>query len=240
MIIFPAIDIRGGKCVRLFKGDFSQETVFSDSPAEMAKRWEREGGEFLHLVDLDGAKAGTPQNLAAVQEILAAVAIPCELGGGIRDMATIDAILQIGVRRVILGSVAITKPELVAEACAKYGDRIAVGIDARNGKVAIGGWQETSAVDAVELACRMKMLGVKTIIYTDISRDGTLTGVNVTATANLAQKSGLDVVASGGVSSAEDIRALKKYEAAGVVGAIAGRALYTGDLTLKDALAAAK
>ena len=240
MIIFPAIDILGGKCVRLFKGDFAQKTIFSDSPAEVAKRWEREGGEFLHLVDLDGAKAGAPQNLAAVKDILSAVNIPCELGGGIRDMATIDEILSLGIGRVILGSVAISKPELVQEACGKYGDRIVVGIDARDGKVAVSGWLETAAVEATELARQMKSLGVKTIIYTDISRDGTLTGVNAAATGKLAQDSGLNVVASGGVTSTADILALKEYEKSGVVGVIAGRALYTGDLSLRDAIAATK
>jgi len=240
MIIFPAIDIRDGKCVRLLKGDFAKETVFSDNPADMAKRWESEGGEFLHLVDLDGARAGSPQNLAAVRKILAAVKIPCELGGGIRDLKTIDEVLSLGVRRVILGSVAVSDPELVQEACGKYGERIVVGIDARDGKVAVNGWDKTSEADALDLALQMKTLGVKTIIYTDISRDGTLSGVNATATAELARKSGLGVVASGGVSSLEDVAALKKEEAAGIVGAIVGRAIYTGDLPLAEAIAAAK
>ena len=189
MIIFPAIDIRGGKCVRLLKGDFAKETVFSDKPEEMAKKWQAQGAEFLHLVDLDGALAGRPQNLATVEKILAAVDIPVELGGGIRTLESIDEVLALGVRRVILGSVAVRDPELVKTACAKYGDRIVVGIDAKDGIVAVDGWGVSGDVEATALAKEMKKAGVKTIIYTDISRDGTLAGVNVEATAKLARES---------------------------------------------------
>ena len=233
MIIFPAIDIRGGKCVRLLKGDFEKETVFSDKPEEMAKKWQAQGAEFLHLVDLDGALAGKSQNLATVEKILAAVDIPVELGGGIRTMENID---DVGVRRVILGSVAVCNPELVREACAKYGDRIVVGIDAKDGIVAVDGWGVSGDVEATALAKEMKKAGVRTIIYTDISRDGTLSGVNVEATAKLARESGVAIVASGGVKSIADIEALKPYEKAGIEGVIVGKSIYMGTLDLAEAI----
>lgn len=239
MIIFPAIDMRGGKCVRLVKGDFSRETVFSDRPAEMALKWAGMGAKFLHLVDLDGALQGKSVNLAAIKEIIAAVDIPVELGGGIRTMENIEMLLGLGVRRVILGSVAVRKPELVREACAKYGDRIVVGIDAKDGIVAVEGWGVSGDMSAAELAARMGEAGVKTIIYTDISRDGMLSGVNVEATVALARKSGVKVVASGGVASLEDIRAIKAHEKDGIEGVITGKAIYTGQLDLRAALAIA-
>ncbi|WP_288312925.1 1-(5-phosphoribosyl)-5-[(5-phosphoribosylamino)methylideneamino]imidazole-4-carboxamide isomerase [uncultured Selenomonas sp.] len=239
MTIFPAIDLRGGKCVRLFKGDFDQETVFSDQPAEVAQQWQAQGAQFLHLVDLDGARAGHSENLATVREILAAVTIPVELGGGIRTLKNIDEVLALGVRRVILGSVAVRDPELVAAACAKYGDRIVVGIDAKDGIVAVDGWGVSGDVDVITLAKRMKQAGVRTIIYTDISRDGTLAGVNVEATAKLARESGVHVVASGGVRDVRDIEALKPYEKDGIEGVIVGKSIYTGSLSLPEALAIA-
>ena len=236
MIIFPAIDIRGGKCVRLLKGDFEKETVFSDKPEEMAKKWQAQGAEFLHLVDLDGALAGKSQNLATVEKILAAVDIPVELGGGIRTMENIDDVLALGVRRVILGSVAVCNPELVREACAKYGDRIVVGIDAKDGIVAVDGWGVSGDVEATALAKEMKKAGVRTIIYTDISRDGTLSGVNVEATAKLARESGVAIVASGGVKSIADIEALKPYEKVGIEGVIVGKSIYMGTLDLAETI----
>ena len=236
MIIFPAIDIRGGKCVRLLKGDFEKETVFSDKPEEMAKKWQAQGAEFLHLVDLDGALAGKSQNLATVEKILAVVDIPVELGGGIRTLESIDEVLALGVRRVILGSVAVRDPELVKTACAKYGDRIVVGIDAKDGIVAVDGWGVSGDVEATALAKEMKKAGVKTIIYTDISRDGTLSGVNVEATAKLARESGVAIVASGGVKSIADIEALKPYEKAGIEGVIVGKSIYMGTLDLAEAI----
>lgn len=239
MTIFPAIDLRGGKCVRLFKGDFDQETVFSDQPAEVAQQWQAQGAQFLHLVDLDGARAGHSENLATVREILAAVTIPVELGGGIRTLENIDEVLALGVRRVIFGSVAVRDPELVAAACAKYGDRIVVGIDAKDGIVAVDGWGVSGDVDVITLAKRMKQAGVRTIIYTDISRDGTLAGVNVEATAKLARESGVHVVASGGVRDVRDIEALKPYEKDGIEGVIVGKSIYTGSLSLPEALAIA-
>lgn len=240
MIIFPAIDIRGGKCVRLLKGDFNQETVFSDSPADMARKWQSQGAEYLHLVDLDGALAGSSKNLAAIEEILKVVDIPTELGGGIRSMEQIDKLLSLGITRVILGSVAVKNPALVKEACAKYGERIVVGIDAKDGIVAVEGWGESGNIGVIELAQKMKAAGVKTIIYTDISRDGTLSGVNVEATVKLAQESGVKIVASGGVKSLDDIKALKKQEAVGIEGVIAGKSIYMGTLALAEAIKIAK
>lgn len=236
MIIFPAIDMRGGKCVRLVKGDFNQETVFSDKPAEMAKKWESIGAKYLHLVDLDGALEGKSVNLPAIQEILSSVKIPVELGGGIRTMENIDMLLSLGIERVILGSVAVKNPALVKEACEKYGERVVVGIDAYDGIVKVEGWGVSGDVTAVELAKKMREVGVKTIIYTDISRDGTLTGINGEATAQLARESGVKVIASGGASSLDDIRAVKALEKDGVDGIIVGKAIYGGSLDLKEAL----
>ncbi len=239
MRIYPAIDIRGGKAVRLYKGDFAQETVFGE-PAEMAKKWEAAGGEFLHLVDLDGARAGKSMNLDVVKEIIAAVNIPVELGGGIRTMENIDEVLEAGVQRVILGSVAAKNPALVKEACAKYGDRVVVGIDAKDGIVAVDGWEVSGDVEVTVLAKEMAKAGVKTIIYTDISRDGTLEGVNVEATAQLARESGIKIVASGGVKSIDDVKALLPYEKEGIEGVIVGKSIYMGTLDLTEAVKVAK
>ncbi len=237
MIIFPAIDLRGGHCVRLYKGDFAKEEIFSDHPGEMAKKWESMGAEYLHVVDLDGARGGQSENLAAVREILDSVHIPIELGGGIRTMEQIESILALGVRRVILGSAAVESPELVREAVEKFGERIVVGIDARDGIVAIKGWEASGGVDAVEFAKKMADCGVRTVIHTDISRDGTLSGVNAEASVALAKASGLSVVVSGGVSSMEDVKTVKKREKDGLVGVIAGKAIYTGALDLAAAIA---
>lgn len=239
MRIYPAIDIRGGKAVRLYKGDFAQETIFGE-PAEMAKKWEAAGGEFLHLVDLDGARAGKSMNLDVVKEIIAAVNIPVELGGGIRTMENIDEVLAAGVQRVILGSVAAKNPALVKEACAKYGDRVVVGIDAKDGIVAVDGWEVSGDVEVTVLAKEMAKAGVKTIIYTDISRDGTLEGVNVEATAQLARESGIKIVASGGVKSIDDVKALLPYEKEGIEGVIVGKSIYMGTLDLTEAVKVAK
>ena len=239
MIVFPAIDIRGGNCVRLTEGRFDQETVFAHNPAEMALRWQGEGGRFLHVVDLDGAVAGKPVNLHLVEQIVRAVSIPVQLGGGIRTLQTIDEILAVGVNRVILGSVAVKQPELVKEACRLYGDKVVVGIDAKDGLAAVEGWGVSGGVEAEELAKRMAAAGVQRIIYTDISRDGTLSGVNASATASLAKAAGIPVIASGGVGSLEDIAALQKA-GNGIEGVIVGKALYTGDVKLADALKIAK
>ncbi len=240
MIIYPAIDIRGGRCVRLTEGRFDAETVFADDPAEMALKWAALGAEYLHLVDLDGALAGESKNGAVVERILQNVKIPVQLGGGIRNLATIDKLLSLGVSRVILGSVAVKNPQLVEEACRKYPGHIAVGIDAKNGEAAIEGWGQGGGVAAVELAKKIAQYGVDKIIYTDISRDGMLSGVNVEATAALARACGVPIIASGGVASLEDIRRVKSVEAGGVCGCIIGKAIYTGAVDLKAALALAK
>lgn len=236
MLIIPAIDIRDGKCVRLFKGDFAKETVFSDRPEEMARKWQNAGARFLHLVDLDGALAKKPMNLDTVERILHSVELPVELGGGIRSLEHIETALSLGVHRVILGSVAVQEPELVKEACQRYKERIVVGIDAKDGIVAVDGWGVSGDVEAGELARRMVKAGVRTIIYTDISRDGTLAGVNAEATVALAKESGASVIASGGVSSLADIRRLKTLEAEGVCGVIVGKSIYTGALDLAKAI----
>ena len=240
MIIYPAIDIRGGRCVRLTEGRFDAETVFADDPAEMALKWAGLGAEFLQLVDLDGALAGEGKNVPVSQRILKSVSIPVQLGGGIRNLETIEKLLELGVTRLILGSAAVKNPELVAEACKKYPGHIAVGIDAKNGEVAIEGWGQGSGVAATELAKKMASFGVETIIYTDISRDGMLSGVNVEATAALARACGVPIIASGGVASLEDIRRVKAVESDGVQGCIIGKAIYTGAVDLKAALALAK
>ena len=240
MLILPAIDLRGGNCVRLVKGDFKQETIYSEHPEEIALRLEGEGAEFLHVVDLDGALAGEPQNMDAIKRILQAVKIPVEVGGGIRSMESIDRLLSIGVSRVILGSVAVHKEELVQEACSAYGNRIVVGIDAKKGIVATDGWEKSGGISAVELAKRLGAFGLETIIYTDISRDGTLSGVNVTETARLARASGIKVIASGGVKSISDIEELKKRECDGIIGVIVGKSIYEGTLSLTEAIAASR
>ncbi|MBE8951949.1 MAG: 1-(5-phosphoribosyl)-5-[(5-phosphoribosylamino)methylideneamino]imidazole-4-carboxamide isomerase [Quinella sp. 1Q7] len=240
MIIFPAIDLLGGKCVRLVQGDFGRETVYSDDVAATALKWQNSGAKFLHVVDLDGARAGSPKNLDAIKKILDAVTIPIEVGGGVRSLDDIERLLTLGVRRVILGSVAVENPSLVAEAVARFGSRIVVGIDARGGLVAVHGWERSSTVTADDLARRIVTAGVKTIIYTDISRDGMLSGVDAGVFARLAKSSGAQIVASGGVRSIEDIRALKAVESAGVVGVIVGKAIYTGTFDLSAAIALAE
>ena len=236
MILFPAIDLKDGNCVRLRQGDMDQATVFSTDPAAQARAFEAQGFEWLHLVDLDGAFAGKPVNALAVAQILEAVRIPAQLGGGIRNLATIEAWLGEGIARVILGTVAVRDPALVREACAKFPGCIAVGIDARDGKVAIEGWAETSELSALELARRFEDVGVAAIVYTDIARDGVLQGLNLEATASLANAISIPVIASGGLASIEDVRKLLAPDYAMLAGAIAGRALYDGRLDAAEAL----
>ena len=240
MIIFPAIDIRGGKCVRLEEGRFDRETVFAENPVDAARLWVEAGSKWLHIVDLDGARAGKPVNLKVVEEIAATFDVRIQLGGGIRTAANVGEVLAAGVQRVILGSVAVRSPELVRQVCADYGERIVIGIDARGGEVAVEGWEKSGLVQVEELALRMKEAGASRIIYTDISRDGMLTGVNVAATLQLADKSGLKIIASGGVRGMEDIQALQPLTEHGVEGVIIGKALYTGVISLKDALRVAQ
>ncbi|AGB40954.1 phosphoribosylformimino-5-aminoimidazole carboxamide ribotide isomerase [Halobacteroides halobius DSM 5150] len=236
MEIIPAIDIKDGECVRLYKGDFAEKTVYGD-PVEMAKLWANKGASRLHIVDLDGALDGQPQNLDLIAEIINEVQLPVQVGGGIRDKKTIKQYLNIGVERVIIGTAAIKNPNLVIDAIDKFGaERIVVGIDAKNGQVATEGWLETSDTSAVELGIKMKNKGVKWVVYTDISRDGTLSGPNIESTKKLAKKTGLQVIASGGISDIEDIRSLKELEGQGVKAAITGKALYSESLDLKEAI----
>ncbi len=237
MILFPAIDLKDGQCVRLKLGDMAQATVFNDDPAAQARSFEAQGFEYLHIVDLNGAFAGKPVNGAAVEAILGAIKMPAQLGGGIRDLAGIEAWLAKGIRRVILGTVAVRDPELVREACRKFPGRVAVGIDAKGGKVAVEGWAETSELTAIDLARRFEDAGVAAIIYTDIDRDGVLKGLNLPSTAELARAVKIPVIASGGLASMDDIEALLRPEYAMLEGAITGRALYDGRLDPKAALA---
>ena len=236
MILYPAIDLKDGRCVRLLRGDMAAATVFAAAPADQARQFADAGFEWLHLVDLNGAFAGRPVNGDAVEAILAAVTLPVQLGGGIRDLATVDFWLDRGVKRVILGTVALTEPELVREACKRHPGRVVVGIDARDGMVAVEGWARTSEVRALDLALRFEDAGVAAIVYTDIDRDGALGGVNVEATADLAFALTTPVIASGGVASLADLKSLKEVEKTGVEGVICGRALYDGRLDPAAAL----
>ena len=237
MEIIPAIDLRGGNCVRLYQGDYARETVFSDAPLAVAQRWQAEGGQRLHIVDLDGAHSGNPANLAAITAITRALAIPVQVGGGVRSADTAAGLFDAGAARVVIGTAAVSNPELVEELCRRFGsERVVVALDARDGLVAIRGWTETSAITATDLARRMADLGVVRLLYTDISRDGTLEEPNYAATAALAQDSGLAVLSAGGVGAAEHVANLVPT---GAEAAIIGRALYTGDITIADALAAA-
>lgn len=237
MIVLPAVDIRNGKCVRLTQGDFRKEIVYSDFPEDQALKWQEAGAKYLHVVDLDGAKEGHLVNIFAIKKILDAVNIPIEVGGGIRTMNDMEALLDMGVSRVILGTVAVEKPELVRDAADTFGgENIIVGIDAREGVVAVHGWGDTGYMKADELSMRIGDYGISTIIYTDISRDGTLAGVEAEKFAEIAEKSGISLIASGGVKSLDDIRELKKYEASGIIGVIVGKALYEGKLDLAEAV----
>ncbi len=234
MIIFPAIDLKNGQCVRLFKGDMNQATIFNDNPAAQAKEFEDLGFKFLHIVDLDGAIAGKSENENSVKEILKNIKIPTQLGGGIRTIAAIEKWLNLGVSRVILGTIAAKNPELVIEACKKFPGKIVIGIDAKNGFVATEGWVETSEIPVLELAKKFEDCGAVAIIYTDISRDGTLTGADLTGTKNLAQNLKIPVIASGGVSDLEDVLKIKELEKFGVIGAIVGRAIYDKKISVAD------
>lgn len=233
MILFPAIDIRGGKCVRLIQGDYNQEVIYNDSPTDMAKEWERQGAEYIHVVDLDGAKTGDSLNKQAIEAIAKAVSIPVQVGGGIRTMEIVDSHIKNGVARVIIGTAAIQDPAFLKEAVAKYGEQIAVSIDARNGFVATDGWTETSDVKAVDLLQDLVKIGVKTVVYTDIMKDGMLQGPNFQELEIMNNASSIDIIASGGVSTEEDIR---KLRASNMYGAIIGKALYEGKLSLEQLL----
>ena len=236
MLIIPAIDILGGKCVRLFQGDYNRETVYGDSPAEQAVRWEKEGAHIIHLVDLDGAKAKQPVNLDAVREICSAVHIPCELGGGIRTLEDARKAFDAGIYRIILGTVACENPKLAKEFVSEFtAERVVVGIDARGGSVAVNGWLENSGVDAYELVLTLQEMGVTRFIYTDIATDGALSGPNCDAIAALcARVPRCGVISSGGISSARDITALRELRKDNLEGAIVGKALYDGKTTYRE------
>jgi phosphoribosylformimino-5-aminoimidazole carboxamide ribotide isomerase len=236
VILYPAIDLKGGRCVRLVRGEMARATVFNDDPAAQARSFAAAGCRWLHIVDLDGAFAGKPMNRASVEAILATIDVPVQLGGGIRDLATVEAWLGKGVQRAILGTAALTNPELVKDACRLFPGRIAVGIDARGGQVAVEGWAKTATITALELAQRFEDAGVAAIIFTDIDRDGTMEGANIEKTAELARRLKTPLIASGGISSLDDLRALKAHERDGIAGAILGRALYDGRVDLKAAL----
>jgi phosphoribosylformimino-5-aminoimidazole carboxamide ribotide isomerase len=236
MLIIPAIDLKEGKCVRLQQGLMDKATVYSDDPATTAKHWQEQGAELLHVVDLNGAFAGAPKNLNAIKAIRKAVTMSVEVGGGIRDLVTIETLVAIGIERIILGTAAIENPAFVQEACAKFPGRIIVGIDAKDGMVAIKGWAEVTEVKAVDLALRMQDHGVIAIIYTDIKRDGMLSGPNIEATRDLAKALHIPVIASGGVHTMKDIENLMAVRHAGITGLITGKAIYSGSLDLKDAI----
>ena len=255
VIVYPAIDLRRGKCVRLIQGEPDAETVYGNDPLEIARQWTDAGARWLHIVNLDGAFAGALRsrhktdelpthasslNLRRLRDIAAEVDVPIQFGGGLRTLKDVELVLALGAQRVILGTVAVRQPERVSEAIERFGaEHIVVGIDARDGMVAMSGWQEMSHVAAIELGRQMRQRGVEWVVYTDISRDGMLSGVNVSATAALAVQTGLRVIAAGGVASLEDIRAVKEVESSGVAGVIIGKALYTGDVDLEQAVALA-
>ena len=237
MIIYPAIDVKDGRCVRLVQGKFSDVTVYSNHPVEMALKWERLGAQYLHAIDLDGARTGEPSNIAVISEMAVNLGIPVQLGGGVRTVEMIEIILCKGIERVILGTSAVNDPNLVKKAIRTFEGNIVIGIDARDGMVAIEGWAKTSKFTAVGFARKMEDLGAKTIIYTDISRDGMLSGPNLKAMEEMRRAVSIEVIASGGVGRIEDIKNLKDI---GMSGVIVGKALYTGDVDLKQAIEIAR
>ena len=237
MLIFPAIDLFGGKAVRLFKGDYTQMTVYNDNPLSVARDFEAKGAEWVHLVDLEGAKEGTTPNIGVVEAIAKNTSLSCEIGGGIRDMATVEKYFAAGVSRVILGTAAVTDEAFLRSAVEKYGERIAVGVDIKDGMVAIKGWIEKSEYDAFDFCEKMQKIGVKTIICTDISKDGAMKGANHALYRELSERFDMQIVASGGVSSMEDVKKLRELD---IYGAIIGKAYYIGNIDLVEAIAVAK
>ena len=240
MLIIPAIDLKGGKCVRLLRGEMNAETVYGDDPVAVGRRWVSEGAQYLHVVDLDGAVSGEAVNGAAIAALCRALPMPIEIGGGVRSVARAAELLHLGADRVIFGTAALANPDIVRQACERFPGRVAVGIDARDGKVAIQGWTETSSTNAVELARRVEVLGACRVIYTDISRDGTQEGLNIAATVAIAEAIKIPVTASGGVGSLADIQALVATGTAGIDAVIVGRALYSGAVHLSEAIEAAR
>jgi len=236
MIVIPAIDIKDGKCVRLLQGNMDKATVFSDDPVAVAVRWEGKGAELIHIVDLDGSVEGGPRNRGVIEKILKSIDIPIQLGGGIRDLATIDRYISMRVSRVILGTMALEAPDLVTEACQRYPGKIVVGIDAKDGMVAVRGWTDVTGKKAVDAAREMEGLGVAAFVFTDIRRDGMQTGLNIESTEKLARSVTVPVIASGGVNTIRDIEALQEIEECGIAGVIVGKALYAKSLRLEDAI----
>ena len=238
MTIYPAIDLKDGQCVRLVQGRADRKTVYSDQPEAVARKFAREGAAWLHLVDLDGAFTGSSRNLKSIEQIGRTVNIPFQVGGGLRSRADVKRVLELGAARVIIGTKAVSAPEFVQELLEEFGpEKIILGIDARNGRVAVEGWVSTAELSAEEFGTTMRGLGVATAVFTDISRDGLLAGPNIVATKNMAVKTGLEIIASGGVASLKDLQELKKLEAVGVSGVIIGKALYNGEFSLAEALA---
>jgi len=240
MIIIPAVDLKDGRCVRLSQGRMDQESVYSEDPVQMAKHWESKGAERLHVVDLNGAVTGTPVHQLLIKEIANSIRIPVEVGGGIRNLETIESYLHSGVKWAILGTAALHSPHLVEEACQRFPGRVILGIDARGGKVAIQGWNEVVSLEAIDLAKQFEGRGLSAIIFTDIERDGMSTGLNSEMTGALARAISIPVIASGGVSRIEDIERLRSFESDGVIGVIVGRALYTGRVDLEEAIRISK
>jgi phosphoribosylformimino-5-aminoimidazole carboxamide ribotide isomerase len=236
MLIIPAIDIKGGRCVRLFQGRMEQETVYSDDPLSVAKKWENEGAEMLHLVDLDGAVAGIPKNKEVISSIIKSIKIPAEVGGGIRNIDSIKEYIFMGAKKVIIGTSACENPEFVRKACNTFPERIMVGIDAKNGNAAVRGWKDVTETSASVLAKRFEGFGISGIIYTDISRDGTLSGPNIDAIKSFASSINIPVIASGGVSNIKDIENLINLQKYGIEGVIIGKALYSGAVNLREAI----
>jgi phosphoribosylformimino-5-aminoimidazole carboxamide ribotide isomerase len=234
MEVIPAVDIKGGKCVRLYQGDYNRETIFSEDPVAVSLNWQSQGAGRLHVVDLDGAASGEPRNIDVIEAIVKQVGLPVQLGGGVRDEATVAKMLDIGIKRVVLGTVAVENSKLVESLCQKYGEAIVVGIDARDGHVATRGWMKGTEIKALELGLRMAAIGVKRIIYTDIKRDGTLTEPGFEAIAEIVKGVSLPIIAAGGISALGHLRNFKEL---GVEGVIVGKALYTGDISLREALA---
>jgi phosphoribosylformimino-5-aminoimidazole carboxamide ribotide isomerase len=240
LIVIPAVDLKDGRCVRLSQGRMDQESVYSENPVEMARRWESEGAERLHVVDLNGAVMGKPVHRALVKEINRSTRIPIEVGGGIRDLATIEDYLSCGVGWVVLGTAAFQNRVLVEEACQRFPEKVILGIDAKGGKVAIQGWNEVVSLEAIDLTKQFEGMGLSAIIFTDIEKDGMGTGLNFESTKRLARSTSTPVIASGGVSRIEDVEQLLELEQDGVIGVIVGRSLYTGSLKLKEAIRIAK
>ena len=240
MIIIPAIDLKDGRCVRLAQGDFRRVTVYSDDPVEVSKTWQESGAKRIHIVDLDGSLAGSPRNFDIIHKIIKKIDVPIQVGGGIREIKTIESYVGIGVNWVILGTMALRDAGFIREACDAYAGRIILGIDANDGKVAIQGWTEQTSESAVDIARRYEGYGLAAIVYTDIKRDGMGTGVNIEATRNLAQLVKIPVIASGGVSSMHDIEKLREAEKYGIIGVIIGKALYSGAISLKEAISLSK